>query len=153
MIISEFTENDCMEEFMNARTVTNNIGNGEIANSLHILTKDMKAFHPEEFFKYSPYGRTEIAKQAGVSRTNFYKDTVLLSTTKKLRIGILQVVMGLDLSIELFNENEKEAVQWFNSPNTMLSGESPFEVCLRGDGEGILNWLKGRLGYPDVNPF
>lgn len=127
--------------------------NGVIANSLHILTEDKKAFHPEQFFKYSPYTRAELAKEAGVSRTNLYKDTVALSTLKQLKKGILQVVMGLDLSIELFQEKESEAVQWFNAPNTMLSGESPFEVCIRGDGDGILNWLKGRLGYPDAKPF
>ncbi len=127
--------------------------NGEITNSLHILTKDKKAFHPEKFFKYSPYSRAEIAKEAGISRTNLYKETVAFSTIKQLKKGILQVVMGLDLSIELFHENDKEAIQWFNAPNAMLSGESPFEVCIRGDGEGILNWLKGRLGYPDAKPF
>ena len=151
--MTETTEIISVEEFMRSTTAIKDYGNGEIANSLHILTEDKKAFHPKTFFKYSPYSRAEIAKQAGVSRTNLYKETIPLSTIKQLKIGILQIVMGLDLSIELFHESEKEAVQWFNAPNTMLSGESPFEVCLRGDGEGILNWLKGRLGYPDAKPF
>lgn len=127
--------------------------NGEILNSLGILTQDHRSFHPEKFFKYSPYSRVEVAKQAGVSRTNLYKDTVSLSTLKQLKKGILQVVIGLDYSIELFSNNTDEALKWFNSPNTMLSGESPFEVCLRGDGEGILNWLNARLGHTDAKAF
>jgi len=126
---------------------------GEIANLLNILTEDKKAFHPKTFFKYSPYSKVELAKVAGVSRTHLYRETVPLNTIKQLKMGILQVVMGLDLSIELFQESENKAIQWFNAPNTMLSGESPFEVCIRGDGEGILNWLKGRLGDTTAKPF
>lgn len=123
---------------------------GEIHNSLGILTKDHKSFHPSKFFQYSPYSRADVAKQAGVARSNLYKDTVGLATLKQLKKGILQVVIGLDYSIELFENNNAEALKWFNSPNTMLSGESPFEVCLRGDGESILNWLKARLGHADA---
>jgi len=123
---------------------------GEIVNSLGILTDDHRGLHPSKFFQYSPYGRAEIAKQAGIARSNFYKETVGLNTLKQLKKGILQVVIGLDFSIELFNNNPAEAIKWFNSPNTMLAGESPFEVCLRGDGESILNWLKARLGHDDA---
>ena len=127
--------------------------NGEIVNSLGILTEDHRGLHPSKFFKYSPYSRTDVAKQAGVARSNFYKDTVSLSTLKQLKKGILQVVIGIDYSLELFSNNTDEALKWFNAPNTMISGESPFEVCLRGDGEAILNWLKARLGHTDSKPF
>ena len=135
-----------------AQTI-NNDTNGGILNSLGILTEDRMGFYPDAFFKYSPYNRTVLAKEAKVSRTNLYKETVKLSTIKQLKKGILQVVMGTDLAIELFKDNTEEAIKWFNAPNTMLSGESPFEVCIRGDGHGLLNWLKGRLGYSDAVPF
>ena len=58
----------------------------------------------------------------------------------------MQVVIGTDLAVELFGDNTEEAVNWFQTPNTLLFGESPFEVCIRGEGKILINWLMGRLG-------
>jgi len=49
------------------------------------------------------------------------------------------------LSYRLFEDKDK-AKEWLFEENEFLFGSSPFEVCLRGDSEHLLNWLKGRLG-------
>ena len=32
------------------------------------------------------------------------------------------------------------------APNAMLFGDTPFEVCMRGEGEKLIEWLNQRLG-------
>ena len=86
----------------------------------------------------------------GINRKTLYSEQVKLSTLKKLKKGIMQVVIGTDLVVELFDNNIEEAVNWFQIPNTFLFGESPFEVCIRGEGKFLINWLMGRLGKDEA---
>ena len=115
-------------------------------NKLKILSSDLQYLRPKKFFKYSPFNKTDIAKQAKINRKALYNEQVKLSTLKNIKKGILQVVIGTDLSIEVFNNNVEEAVNWFSTPNTLLFGESPFEVCIRGEGNFLIDWLNARLG-------
>jgi len=55
-----------------------------------------------------------------------------------------------NLTLELFEGDKENAINWFNSPNTLLFGESPFEVCIRGEGKLLIKWLKDRLGKEDT---
>lgn len=131
---------------MGASAQMNNLDMGAPENRLKMLSPDLQYLVPKRFFEYSPLNKTDIAKQAGINRKTLYSDKVKLSTLKKLKKGIMQVVIGTDLAIELFSDNTEEAVNWFQTPNTLLFGESPFEVCIRGEGKILINWLMGRLG-------
>ena len=115
-------------------------------NRLKMLSPDLQYLVPKRFFEYSPLNKTDIAKQAGINRKTLYSDQVKLSTLKKIKTGIMQVVIGTDLTMELFGDNIEGAVNWFQTPNTLLFGESPFEVCIRGEGKILINWLMSRLG-------
>lgn len=119
---------------------------GTPKNTLGMLSPDLQYLVPKRFFEYSPLNKTDIAKEAGINRKTLYSDKVKLATLRKLRVGIIQVVIGTDLAIELFNDNVEEAVNWFQTPNTFLFGETPFEACIKGDGKILINWLKGKLG-------
>lgn len=131
---------------MGASAQMNNLDMGAPENRLKMLSPDLQYLVPKRFFEYSPLNKTDIAKQAGINRKTLYSDKVKLSTLKKLKKGIMQVVIGTDLAVELFGDNIEEAVNWFQTPNTLLFGESPFEVCIRGEGKILINWLMGRLG-------
>ena len=119
---------------------------GTPKNTLGILSSDLQYLVPKRFFEYSPLNKTDIAKEAGINRKTLYSDKVKLATLRKLRVGIIQVVIGTDLAIELFNDNVEDAVSWFQTPNTLLFGETPFETCIKGDGKFLINWLRGKLG-------
>lgn len=123
---------------------------GTPSNSFEILSPDHKELIPRRFFEYSPFNKTEIAKEAGINRKTLYRERVKLSTLKTLKKGILQVVIGTDLTLELFEGKKEDAINWFKAPNTFLFGESPFEVCIRGEGEFLLTWLKDRLGKDEA---
>ena len=131
---------------MSATAQINNLDMGAPKNRLKMLSPDLQYLVPKRFFEYSPLNKTDIAKQAGINRKTLYSEQVKLSTLKKLKKGIMQVVIGTDLAVELFDNNIEEAVNWFQTPNTLLFGESPFEVCIRGEGKFLINWLMGRLG-------
>tara|TARA_Y100000768_G_C23986079_1_gene688910 strand:- start:590 stop:1006 length:417 start_codon:yes stop_codon:yes gene_type:complete len=131
---------------MAASVQMNNLDMGAPENRLKMLSADLQYLVPKRFFEYSPLNKTDIAKEAGINRKTLYSDKVKLSTLKKLKKGIMQVVIGTDLAVELFGDNTEEAVNWFQTPNTLLFGESPFEVCIRGEGKFLINWLMGRLG-------
>lgn len=135
---------------MSALLKLSNDNIGTPSNSFKFLSPDHKELIPKRFFEYSPFNKTEIAKEAGINRKTLYSERVSLSTLNRLKKGVLQVVIGTDLTLELFQGDKENAINWFNSPNTLLFGESPFEVCIRGEGKLLINWLKDRLGKDDA---
>lgn len=46
---------------------------------------------------------------------------------------------------ELFENDTEAAKQWMIEPNTLLFGRTPIEVCLTGEGEYLMEWIKNRL--------
>ncbi len=133
--------------------LTKKINNSDIgipANKLKMLSADQEFLNSDQFFQYTPLNKTDIAKKAGLNRKTLYSSKIKLSTLKEIKMGIIQVVIGTDLAIDLFDNNTKEAVDWFQKPNTLLFGESPFEVCIRAEGKFLINWLMNRLGKSGV---
>ena len=124
---------------------------GGIQNKLRMLSDDCQFLIPKRFFNYyAPFTKTEIAKKTGINRKTLYRDKIKLSTLKDLKIGIIQVVMGTDLAIEAFKEDTDKALRWFQTPNNFLFGDTPFEVCIRGDGKLLIEWLLRRLGKKGI---
>jgi hypothetical protein len=124
---------------------------GAIRNALNILSDDRKRVRPEAFRTATSLGPTETAKQLSVSRPSAYKEEITVS--KKLMDHIVQLVMATDLAFELLHENRAETQKWLMSPNSILSGDSPFVVCMRGDGQVVIDWLNSRLGRAQGEAF
>ena len=117
---------------------------GAIRNALGILSDDRKKVRPNVFSSVTHLGPTQTASQLDVSRPSAYKKEVTVS--KKLMEHIVQLVLATDAVYELLNENREETMKWLMSPNSIFSGDSPFIVCMRGDGNVVTDWLNARLG-------
>ena len=116
---------------------------GSIQNRLGILSNDLKKFKPGAFFEVTGLTGTQLAKILKVQRPLLYREALPL---KKLRTPIIQLVLATDLVFELLENNITETKRWLMSPNVELSGESPFEVILRGEGKEVVSWLLERSG-------
>ena len=49
------------------------------------------------------------------------------------------------LVYELYSNNLEQAKKYIEDPNEFLFGKTALEVCLIGEGEGLRDWLLGRL--------
>lgn len=119
---------------------------GEIHNSLGFLTEDHKGLLPQTFMKTTNLNSTEAAKELDVPRPSVYKKIIPLKRSSKLRDRVLSVVSATDIAYELFNKNHEETAKWLMTPNILLFGKSPFEICMRGDGQRLIEWLLDRAG-------
>jgi hypothetical protein len=119
-------------------------GHGAIQNRFNILSKDHKKYRPEALASVAGLRPSELARELKVSRPTTYQEEVLIKPEQKK--VIINIVIATDLAFELLGNNLKEARNWFLAPNSLFFGDSPFEICLRGDGKSIVEWLNQRLG-------
>ncbi len=126
------------------------LGIADTDNRLGIISPDRKCLIPDKFFEHSPFLSPKAAEKAGVGAKALRADKVELDSLDDLREGIEQVVIATDLAVEVFAGDIDKAVGWFITPNDFTAGDSPFDVCLRGGGEFLINWLGGRLGKCSV---
>ena len=54
----------------------------------------------------------------------------------------------IDEAYELMGNDTSKAMLWLTSPSPIFMGDSPFDVCIQGEGKGkeVLKWLQVRLG-------
>lgn len=123
---------------------------GSIRNSLGILTDDKKGINPQNFLKITGLGPSVLSNRIKISRPQLYKKTIPLKLSDKFIKRVVDIVLVTDLAYELFNSNYEETTLWLMSPNSLLFGDSPFEVCMRGDGEPLKKWLLERLGKQPI---
>lgn len=119
---------------------------GAIKNYLKILSDDQKGFRPEVLRKVTGLPFQSLAKKMGVSRQRTYSEVVRFKPDSELMKKIIQVVIATDEIYELMNNNEADTALWLSSPSAAFMGYSPFEVCLQGRGEEVINWVRTRLG-------
>lgn len=134
-------------------------------NVLGLLSpNDSYKLRPNRLLEITGYSKAALAKELRSSRPLMYKDEVDLRTMKQIRDGIFQMVIVSDLIFELFKFNEPEmkdslklskedllklqgeTERWLMSPNQLLFGKSPFEVCISGEGKELIMWLASKLG-------
>ena len=119
---------------------------GTTPNHFHLLNPDLTKFYPQKFLDLTKLNPTVAAKKIGISRPNFYKDEISLAKNEKLTKKIMEFIVSADLAFELLGENKKETLLWLSSPNTAFFGDTPLEICLRGEGRRLIEWLLTRLG-------
>lgn len=119
---------------------------GAIKNYLKILSDDQKGFRPDVLRKITGLSPQSLSKSTGVVRSRLYDDVIKFKPLSELMLKILHVVIATDEAYELMNNNAADAALWLSSPSAVFLGYSPFEVCLQGRGEEVINWLRTRMG-------
>ncbi len=119
---------------------------GTVRNHLGLLNAQKNAFYPNRLLDITGKTPTAASQKLKIPRANFYKEEVSLKRNTILEKKIIDFVIVADLAFELLNQNKKETVIWLTSPNAEFFGDSPFEICLRGDGKKIIKWLHIRIG-------
>jgi hypothetical protein len=119
---------------------------GAMRNVLKILTEDQKKLRPKRLSSITGLGQTELASVTRKARPMLYKEELPLKLSSSFTKSIYSLVISTDLAYELFGENEDSTISWMMAPNTSLFGDSPFIVCLRGEGDKLIEWLNQRLG-------
>lgn len=128
---------------------------GKILNSFGILDDVTKRVvsAPNLVDFVAPAGLTtsELASSFGVSRANLYQEKFRITKTE-IQEKIIPLVMAADFAFLLFNDKET-ARSWVMSPNTHFFGSSPFEACLEGKGQLVIQQLQEWLGVRDGQAF
>lgn len=119
---------------------------GGVKNHFGILTTDARGFVPQNLCRISPYSVTDLSEQLGKNRANMYDEKISFkSISKDLMIAINKIVVVSDLAFELFNDEEK-TIAWMVTPNRFLFGLNPFEACLAGKGDELIQLLFEKIG-------
>jgi len=56
---------------------------------------------------------------------------------------------AISLASELFKGDTNAASTWFSSSNPSFGGDTPLQVCIRGDESYVVDFLLVRLGRKD----
>lgn len=126
---------------------------GQIQNHLGLIIEDddgKKSLDPQKFLEYTNFTPTAAAKAAGSSRQQFYNKKIPLQPSTRLTERIKLLVIVTDIAYELFDESADDTIKWMMSPNALLFGSSPFEVCMRGEAKPLIHWLLDRSGIKHV---
>jgi hypothetical protein len=119
---------------------------GSMRNVLGILTDDHKRFRPQRLSAITGLGASELSRAIQKSRPMLYEEELPLKLSSDFAKSIFSLVIATDLAHELFEENQENTTNWLMTPNSLLFGDSPFVVCMRGDGAKLIEWLNTRLG-------
>lgn len=132
---------------------TKGFGLGNIQNHLGFLSTDQKGFNPNRILDLTGLKAIDAGAMLGKNRTSMYKEFIPFKPSDELKSKIIDLVMAGDIAYLLFNKNVDETARWIVSPNTLLFGATPFEICLRGEGKPLIKWLLDRAGLtiPDLN--
>ena len=117
---------------------------GSIRNSFNLLTDDHKSIRTDALQEFlgKDIPKTEMSKLLGIPRASTYQSSIKLSAgTLKSMVAI---AMAADLAVDLLNSTD-EARRWMLAPNSYYFGQSPFDVCLLGNGKAVIEFLKQKL--------
>lgn len=129
---------------------------GKIENQFGLLEPPQKGtgwskLVPEKFreFVMPTVSAQELANRLGVSRGAMYKSQLGIDTAF-LKERILPLVLSADVACHVF-QNKEKAREWMVSPNAYFFGQTPVDVCLQGDGQGVIELLQRHHPKHDVN--
>jgi hypothetical protein len=84
-----------------------------------------------------------MSELLGIPRSASYQKTIKLP--KEMAFNIIAIAMAADLASELLS-SEDEGRRWMLAPNSYYFGQSPFDVCLLGNGKAVIEFLQQKLG-------
>lgn len=123
---------------------------GSTKNVLGILSNDRMKLRPNRLLSVTGLGRSELSKVTIKARPLLYEKELPLKLSSAFTRAIYSLVIATDLAFDLFEENEEDTKSWLMAPNTLLFGDSPFIVCMRGEGDKLIAWLNQRLRRPTL---
>ena len=119
---------------------------GGIQNHLGLLNTNRTTFYPNRLMEITKTNPSEASKKLKVSRPNLYKKEVSIKRDNELARKIIDFVVVGDLVYDLFGGDIEQTIIWLTEPNIDFFGDSPFEICLRGDGKKLIEWLYVKSG-------
>ena len=128
-------------------------GLGSTKNYLKILSEDQKGFRPQVLKQVTGLSSQALATTLPAPRARLYDDIVRFKQGSELMRKILHVVVATDVAYELMGNNAQDAALWLSLPNSIFFGYSPFEVCMQGRGEEVIEWLRVRAGKQEGTGF
>ena len=126
---------------------------GQMQNHLGLIIENEKGkrfLDSQKFLEYTQFTPTAAAKDTGLSRQQFYHKKIPLKPSTRLTERVIMLITATDIAYELFEGRTEETAKWMVSPNALLFGSSPFEVCMRGDAKPLIQWLLDRAGVRQV---
>ncbi len=126
---------------------------GQIQNHLGLIIEDKegkKSLDTQKLLEYTKFTPTVAAKTTGTPRQQFYNKAIPLKPSTRLTERVISLVTATDIAYELFDRSVEETSKWMMSPNALLFGASPFEVCMRGEAKPLIHWLLDRAGVKHV---
>jgi hypothetical protein len=117
---------------------------GSIKNQLNWFSSDLKKLRPQEVIKTTKIPVRVFSKVTKTSRPQAYKYEITLKP--EIHKRFIHLAQAAEIVFEIFKGDLKETSRWIMSPNEYFMGDSPFEVCLRGDGPLIIKWLAQHKG-------
>lgn len=115
-----------------------------VQNNMNWLSDDYSNFNARKFFNDTNFSRSQTANTLKIARASIYKDHLLLNKANQIRERILHLVIVADIAYNLFESDKLQVAKWLTTPNTHFFGSSPIEVCFRGDGKTLIEWIHSK---------
>ena len=118
---------------------------GAVRNVLGFFSPpDFQKINPKALMEATGYSGTALAQELAVNRTRVYRETV--SVSPAVQKAVFDLMIATDIAHSLVGGNTEETKKWLVTPNLAFFGDTPFRICLRGDGQTLIDWLKQRAG-------
>jgi uncharacterized protein (DUF2384 family) len=69
-----------------------------------------------------------------------------MKKNKELKSYLPEDVVPINLTVEAFGGDKDKAIEWLHAPNDFFFKRSPFDVCLSGGTQSVVELLKEKLG-------
>jgi hypothetical protein len=128
-------------------------GYGQMRDVYGLLSPDHRSIKPASVkeFVAPRLNVSALAKTLEVPRTSLYEKTSPLSD-EWIKKRIIPLVLSADIAFELFKDREKARL-WMITENAYFFGQSPFDLCLKGEGEKVIKFLMQRAGKISGQPY
>ena len=121
---------------------------GEIKNYFGLLTKDFQKVDGVNYRKFlnGHFTSEEAAKKINKkSRASIYHEEISIPKDF-IEKYLVPIVIAADYAYLLFDKDAERAKNWILLPNSYFFGRSPFNICIEGNGQEVILFLKDRLG-------
>lgn len=118
---------------------------GSLADRFGLLSRDQRKLVVDGFENLTGFNRAQVAPILGKTKAATYTQNEIIPS-KEILEKVLKVAVAADLAYEMLGSNLEETRTWMMAPNVHFFGSSPFELCMTGQGDSIIEWLLVRTG-------